>query len=574
MNQPLSATPASADQATAERDASAPAARLLASLRALGPGRLLVLSATGLALLAFFAYLILRAIEPPYTLLFGSLELDDSAQIVGRLEALGVPFRLQGDGNAIMVPDDQALRLRMALAEDGLPRGGSVGDEIFDQSSALGTTNFLANVNLRRALEGELARTITALADVRSARVHLVLPRHELFRRDQIEPSASITLRMHGAGRLNRRQVLAVQHLVAAAVPGLTPERITLVDDQGTLLARGGDGPEGALPSQAEEHREAYEDRLKRTIEHLLERSLGPGRVHAEVNAELDFDRITLTEETFDPEGQVVRSAQTVEEEVESSERDDNDAVTVGNNLPNAAAETPAAGRTANEDTTRTEETINYEISRRVRNQTQVGGRVRRLSVAVLVDGRMVPDEDGTPVYQPRGADELAEIASLVRSAIGFDEDRGDVVEVRNLQFTLPSPVPDDDASWLALTKADLMRLAELAALALVALMLILLVVRPMLRGLLPPPAPALAGALGDGRAPALPAAGGAPTALADRQRPALAAPAGGSGTAGDEDGATPDLEARGELIRRARAVIDQSPDEAAAIVRSWLYES
>ena len=344
MNQPPSAFPAPADQAHADRDASTPAARLLAALRALGPGRLLVLSATALALLVFFAYLILRAIEPPYTLLFGSLELDDSAQIVSRLEALGVPFRLQGDGNAIMVPDAQALRLRLALAEEGLPRGGSVGDEIFDRSSALGTTNFLANVNLRRALEGELARTIAALNDVRSARVHLVLPRHELFRRDQIEPSASITLQMHGAGRLSRRQVLAVQHLVAAAVPGLSPERITLVDDQGTLLARGGDGPEGALPSQAEEHREAYEDRLKRTIEQLLERSLGPGRVHAEVSAELDFDQVTLTEETFDPEGQVVRSAQTVEEEVESSERDEDDAVTVGNNLPNAAAETPPPG--------------------------------------------------------------------------------------------------------------------------------------------------------------------------------------------------------------------------------------
>jgi flagellar M-ring protein FliF len=574
MNQPPSAFPAPADQAPADRDASTPVTRLLAALRALGPGRLLVLSATALALLVFFAYLILRAIEPPYTLLFGSLELDDSAQIVSRLEALGVPFRLQGDGNAIMVPDAQALRLRLALAEEGLPRGGSVGDEIFDRSSALGTTNFLANVNLRRALEGELARTIAALDDVRSARVHLVLPRHELFRRDQIEPSASITLRMHGAGRLSRRQVLAVQHLVAAAVPGLSPERITLVDGQGTLLARGGDGPEGALPSQAEEHREAYEARLKRTIEHLLERSLGPGRVQAEVSAELDFDQVTLTEETFDPESQVVRSAQTVEEEVESSERDDNDAVTVGNNLPNAAAETPAAARTANESTTRTEETINYEISRRVRNQTQVGGRVRRLSVAVLVDGRMVPDEAGELVYQPRRSEELAEIESLVRSAIGFDQARGDVVEVRNLQFTPSPPTADDDAGWLELTKQDLMRLAELAALALVALLLILLVVRPLLRGLLPlAPASALAGAPAGGT-PAL-TGPAIPALAADQPLPALAAPGAGSNEtgAGEADAVTPQRQARGELIERARAVIDQSPDEAAAIVRSWLYE-
>ena len=568
MNQPLSALPARDHQANADRDAAPPAARALSTLRALGPGRLLVLSATALALLAFFAYLVLRAIEPSYTLLYGALELDDSAQIVGRLEAMGVPYRLQGDAEAVLVPADRALRLRMMLAEEGLPRGGSVGNEIFDQTSALGTTNFLANVNLRRALEGELARTIAALADVRSARVHLVLPQRELFRRDQIEPSASVTLRMLGGRRLSRRQVMAVQHLVAAAVPGLVPERITLVDDQGTLLARGGDGAlEGALPSQAEELRTLYEERLKRTIEQLLERSLGPGRVHAEVSAELDLDQITTTEETFDPEGQVVRSTQTVEEESQSAERDDNDAVTVGNNLPNAAAETPESGRAASENTTRTEETINYEISRKVRNQTQVGGRVRRLSVAVLVDGTFTPNEAGEPVYSPRDADELAEIATLVRSAIGFDAARGDLVEVKNMPFSAP-PAVDEEASWLQLTKYDLMRLAELAALALVALMLILLVVRPMLRRLLPQAASGAAGGAGEQGLAALPA-GASPPALAapEGQRPA---------TPGDHEGVQLDPEARkrAELVMRARGVIDEAPDEAVAIIRSWLHET
>ncbi|MCE3247620.1 MAG: fliF [Geminicoccaceae bacterium] len=567
MNQPLSALPARDHQANVDRDAAPPAARALSVLRALGPGRLLVLSATALALLAFFAYLVLRAIEPSYSLLYGALELDDSAQIVGRLEAIGVPFRLQGDGEAVLVPADQALRLRMMLAEEGLPRGGSVGNEIFDQTSALGTTNFLANVNLRRALEGELARTIAALADVRSARVHLVLPQRELFRRDQIEPSASVTLRMLGGRRLSRRQVMAVQHLVAAAVPGLVPERITLVDDQGTLLARGGDGAiEGALPSQAEELRTLYEERLKRTIEQLLERSLGPGRVQAEVSAELDLDQITTTEETFDPEGQVVRSTQTVEEESQSAERDDDDAVTVGNNLPNAAAETPASGRAASENATRTEETINYEISRKVRNQTQVGGRVRRLSVAVLVDGKSTPNEAGEPVYSPRDADELAQIESLVRSAIGFDATRGDVVEVKNMPFSAPPPVEEED-SWLQLTKYDLMRLAELAALALVALMLILGVVRPMLQRLAPLPAPAAAGG-GERGLAALPG-NLAPAALAapDGQRPTPPV---------DHDGVQLDPEARirAELLKRARGVIEDAPDEAVAIIRSWLHET
>jgi flagellar M-ring protein FliF len=278
MDQPLTTLPAAADRAASNAtDQTSPFGRATAILRSLGAARLLVLGATALGMLGLFAFLLLRVAEPHYTLLYGELELEDSAAIVGRLEALGVAFRLQGDGRAILVPADQALRLRMTLAEEGLPRGGTVGNEIFDQQSALGTTDFLANVNLRRALEGELARTIASLADVRAARVHLVLPRRELFRRNQIEPSASVTLHMYGGRRLDRRQVQAVQHLVAAAVPGLLPARIALVDQQGTLLARGTEGElEGAFAGQADELRQAYEARLKRTVEELLERSLGP----------------------------------------------------------------------------------------------------------------------------------------------------------------------------------------------------------------------------------------------------------------------------------------------------------
>jgi flagellar M-ring protein FliF len=462
MDQPLTRASAATDQAAStERDRTSPLARATASLRALGVARLLVLAATALGLLGLFGLLLLRIAEPQYTLLYGDLALEDSAGIVGRLEALGVPFRLQGDGRAILVPADQALRLRMTLAEEGLPSGGTVGDEIFDQQSALGTTDFLANVNLRRALEGELARTIASLADVRSARVHLVLPRRELFRREQIEPSASVTLQMYGARRLDRRQVQAVQHLVAAAVPGLVPERIALIDNQGTLLARGGDDdPQSVVASQADELRQAYEARLKRTIENLLERSLGPGRVQAEVNAELDFDQVSVTEETFDPEGQVVRSTQSVEEESNLAERDNNDAVSVGNNLPNAAADTPATGRASNENAA-TGLGVIAQLARDFVVDRLLGAcGVQRLSVAVLVDGRMVPNGEGEPVYTPLDAKELDEMASLVRSAIGFDEARGDVVEVKNMPFNAP-PVDDAPPSWWQLTKYDLMRLAD-----------------------------------------------------------------------------------------------------------------
>lgn len=568
MEQAQSAIRAALGPATA--DTALPGSRALAVLRTLGPARLLALGATGIGLLAFFAFLVLRLAEPEYTLLYGSLEFEDSAEITRRLEGLGVPFRLLDDGSAILVPTDRALRLRMTLAEEGLPRGGTVGNEIFDQLSALGTTNFLANVNLRRALEGELARTIASLADVGAARVHLVLPRRELFRRDQVEPSASITLRMRGSRRLDRRQVQAVQHLAAAAVPGLRPERITLVDDQGTLLARGGEAdPDRAVPSQMEEFREAYEARLEHSIEQLLERSLGAGRVDAEVSAELDFDRVTLTEETFDPDGQVVRSTQTVEEETDAAERDDDDAVTVGNNLPNLGADAAAAARTSSESTVRTEETVNYEISRTLRNHVQMGGRVRRLSVAVLVDGRRVPGEGGELTYQPLDDEELAEIASLVRSAIGFDQERGDSVEVRSMAFTSPPPEAFDEAGpWLDLTKHDLMRLVEILVLGAIGLLLILLVVRPAMRRLLPSsPVPALSG----DRAPALPAG------IAS---PALAAPVGQPENAKEPDPDAPRVDiaqvqgrVRADLIKQVRDAIDQAPEDTAAIVRGWLQE-
>jgi flagellar M-ring protein FliF len=563
-------------QLPAAIDGSAPAGPARAAsamLRELGAGRLAALGLTAVALLGLFAHLIFRAVDPGYTLLYAGLETGDSAAIVQRLETMAVPFRLRDDGSTILVPVDQALRLRLGLAEEGLPRGGSVGYEIFDQTGPLGTTDFLANVNLKRALEGELARTIVALADVRAARVHLVLPRRELFRRDQIEPSASITLRMAGGRRLNPRQVQAVRHLVAAAVPALDPERITLVDDQGTLLARGGDAADGSLlPSQAEEHRTAVETRLKRMVEDLLERSLGPGRVRAEINADIDFDRVTTTEETYDPEGQVVRSTQSIEEERQQAERDQDDAVTVGNNLPNAAALGGEAGRSSNETTVRSEEMTNYEISRRVRNHTQSGGRLRRLSVAVLVDGRLMPDATGQLVRIPLEPRELEQLAVLVRSAVGFDADRGDVVEVVNMPFSDP-PALEIAEPWLPLGKDDLVRLAELLVIATVALLLILLVVRPALRQLLPAPQPALAGAgapldaIGEGGKEASAAEGALPPG---GERRALAPP---EPEAGRVDVANVEGTVRADLINRVMDAIEHTPDDVIAIIRNWLHE-
>jgi flagellar M-ring protein FliF len=254
-------------------------------------------------LLGFFAYVVARATESSYTLLFSGLELANAQELVGRLEAMAVPFRLSPAGDAIMVPSDDALRLRTALAEEGLPHGGKVGYELFDQANPLTTSDFLANVNLRRAIEGELGRTVGSLRGVRAARVHIVEPKRSLFGREEVKPSASIVVSLRGSAALDKRQIAGIRHLIAAAVPGLEPKGVTVLDDAGNLLAEPSGSRDELVGSadEAEEHRVALENRLRAKIVQLLERTVGPGKADAAVSADLDFDEVATTAELFDP---------------------------------------------------------------------------------------------------------------------------------------------------------------------------------------------------------------------------------------------------------------------------------
>jgi len=557
------------------------------TLRSLGAVRLATMAGVAAGIIAFFIYLTSQLTSPDLGLLYGDLDGQDSGQIVSRLEQMNVPFEIKGDGSQIFVPSDQVGRLRVAMAEQGLPAGGSIGYEIFDRSEGLGTTDFVQNINHLRALEGELARTIRSIGSVKSARVHLVLPRRELFSRERQDPSASIVVTMQGSRRLDRAQVMAIQHLVAAAVPGLKPNLISLVDDQGTLLARGTpeDDPQ-SIAGSAEEMRVGYEQRLVHTIEELLERSVGPGNVRAEVTAEMDFDRITENAETYDPDGQVVRSTQTVEEASQNSDGQDAAGVTVGNNLPDAALPGLGGESGSQSQASRTEETVNYEISRVVKTHVRETGAVRRLSVAVLINGVTSTDASGQQVYQPRAAEELDKLAALVRSAVGYDEARGDSVEVVNMQFyDLPGGADGSEIFALfGFSKDDIMRIAELFVLGVVAILILLLVVRPLVSRVLD--FAATAGSDGSNMLPD-------PTG----QLPALAGPGGsagvpqlgneGSGSALSADLADPaaqDLETmidlnkvegrvRASSIRKIGEIVDKHPEEAVAIVRSWLYQ-
>ncbi len=288
---------------------------LLQTLRGLGSVRLAAIAGVAAAMVAFFVFLTTHIATPGMALLYSDVELRDSGQIVQKLEAMGVPYQLKGDGSQIMVPADQVARLRMTMAEAGLPHGGSIGYELFDKSDALGTSSLVQNINHVRALEGELSRTISSITAVQTARVHLVLPRRELFSRERQETSASIIVRMRGAARLAKPQVAAIQYLVASAVPGLKPTRVSIVDGDGNLLARGdGDSSDAAVACNAEERRVTYENRLARSVEELLERTVGPGKARVDVHVDMDFDRVTTSSKSFDPDQQVARSTQTVTE--------------------------------------------------------------------------------------------------------------------------------------------------------------------------------------------------------------------------------------------------------------------
>jgi flagellar M-ring protein FliF len=542
-------------------------------LKSLGAARMAAMAAVAVALIGFFAVVILRVTAPQMTPLFTDLTLEDSTAIVKELEREAIPYELRGDGAVIMAPKDRVPRLRMKLAEGGLPKGGGVGYEIFDKSDALGATSFVQNINHLRALEGELARTIRALDRVQGARVHLVLPERPLFARDTPEASASIVLKVRGM--LEPQQVNAIRHLVASAVSGLKPERVSIVDEAGRLLADGARAADN-LGITVDERQIAYERRLREQVEGIVTSVVGPGHARVQLTADFDFNRVTQTSEKYDPEGRVLRSSQTREETSSSGDQRQGQ-VTVGNELPGAAPapqQPPAQpAETVNRDQNRkSEEIVNYEISRSTKTEVIEGGRVNRVSVAVLVDGVYTRNDQGDAAYRPRDKDELDRIAALVRSAIGFDQKRGDQVEVVNLRFADVPPTviaePTGVMSFLQFTKDDVMHWAEELVMALLGIVVLMLVVRPLVRRIITPeltaPGAGIAAALigGDARSPAAPG----PTAEEIKAVP--------SNTAKMIDIAQVQGQVHAQSVLKVGELADKNPTEAVSIVRSWLHES
>lgn len=552
---------------------------LLDGLKALGPARLAAMGAVALGMLALLSMMVLRGTGgDQMALLYADLDLRESAQVVEQLNARHISYRLGGGGTQILVPSDQIPDTRLLLARDGLPSGGSVGYELFDRGDGLAFTEFQQKLNETRALEGEIARTIRAIHGIRQARVHLVLPRREPFARDRQDAQAGVMLTMVGAQRLDREGIQAVLNLVAAAVPGLKPQNIAIIDARGDLLARAGE-PMGQLSTalSGEEIKRGMELRLSRAVEEMLERSLGSGRVRAEASVAMNFDKVNETQEKYDPEGQVTRSSQTVTSNSKTTEQ--NGTVSVQNNLPNADAGKEASGTQEG----RQEETTNYEIGRTVRTLVREQPQIDHLSLAVMVDGIETTDATGKRTWQPREQPELDRIASLVRSAIGFDEKRGDHVEVVSMRFVEELPaVIDQPTLWgMRLEKNDLMRLAQTALFGLIGLLALLMVLRPMINRITLL-APAAAGVGGDG---SMSLSAGSVAALGGPHGGGGGGPPGSQaalpGSAAAVAGLLTDEsmvniaqiegQMRASSLRKLSELVDKHPEETLTIMRGWM---
>ena len=559
-------------------------------VKSLGAARMAAMAAVTLTLIGFFSFLMIQMTTPQMVPLFTDLSMDDSSAIMKDLDRQAVTYKIRDDGAIIMVPKDQVARLRMKLAEGGLPKGGGVGYEIFDKSDALGATSFIQNINHLRALEGELARTIRSLDRVQAARVHLVLPERPLFSRDKVEATASIVLKVRG--QLEPGQVRAIRHLVATAVNGLKPDRVSVIDETGRLLADGAaqDGTLGGTGG-ADERKAAYENRLRDQVESIVSSVVGPGHARVQLTADFDLNRVTETSDKYDPDGRVVRSSQTREEQSSTADGKTGGAVSVSGQLPGNNSDSNAA--TNKDQTKKTEEIVNYEISRTTKTEVIEAGRVNRISAAVLVDGSYVKNAKGEMVYQPRSRQEIDRIAALVRTAIGFNAKRGDQVEVVNLRFADTTPIAiNEPTGWdkyLQFTKDDIMGAAEKGVMSLLALLVLLLVVRPLVRRVISSDTPAaaagyagVAGALGSGvevgpDGKPINGAGGSSITNSSGTNIAIVggeeAVAISNRTSAMIDVAQVQGQVHAQSVQKVGELAQKNPHEAIAIIRSWLHE-
>jgi flagellar M-ring protein FliF len=567
----LDAELAQSDEATAATGTGA----LFANLMSFGAMKIAAMAIVAIGVLGLLSLLVLRGQTVQMTTLYADLDLREASQMTEQLDHAHVAYQIQSQGTQLLVAADAVASTRMMLARSGLPSGGIVGNEIFDRSDSLTATQAQQALNETRALEGELARTIGAISGVRGARVHLVMPRREPFARSEREAQASVMLSMAGAARVDRESIQAILNLIAAAVPGLRPQNIALIDNHGAVLARPGQNSATlANANNTEELRHSIELRIARGVEEMLESTLGSGRVRAEATIDMAFEQIHETQEKFDPDGQVTRSQQTNSDNTRSNEQ--NTSVTIQNNLPNAdTAATPSSSQTTHQ-----EETTNYEIGKTVKTIVNEQPQIRRLSVAVMVDGSSTRQPSGTIDWQQRTPEELTRITTLVKTAVGFDEKRGDQVEVVGMRFSeIDAAVEPRPVGPFGLEKPDIIRLAESGLIGIISIVALLLVGRPMALGLSRSTDSSIAALVNGNRATdpnglsdetamgPFGANGGDTARLTSGDHPALMGPDNFVNVSNVEG------QMRASMLRQITQLAEQHPEETLSLIRSWMQE-
>jgi flagellar M-ring protein FliF len=490
-----------------------------------------------------------------FKVLYANLSDKDGGAVIAQLSQMNVPYRMSEGGSAILVPALQVHDLRLKLATAGLPKGSVSGYELMD-TARFGQTQFQERLTAQRGLEGELTRSITSLAAVANARVHLALPNQNGFFREQQKPSASVLLSLHPGRTLDRAQVAGIVHLVSSSVPELDPKAVSVLDQSGTLLTSTGDGqPSAGLDAQQLQYVNQIETGYGKRIVELLEPIVGRDNLRATVAADIDFSQTEATSEEFKPnqgaQAQISIRSQQVSEQNGSTGAQPSGVPGAASNQPPVPATAPLVGAAQPLQTAQTggagtsgrrDATTNYEVDKTVRVTRNASGNIKRLNAAVVVNNRSVTDAKGKTTQVPLSSEELDKLTALVRESIGFNKDRGDSVKVINAPFKVETVTNVELPLWKQPGAIDLLRsLAVPAALALIGLLVFFGMIRPALKAALAPrPAPAPGAQL---------------SAVVDdtQELPALPAPQSFQHLAG------------------ARALAKDNPAAVAGIVRGWV---
>lgn len=505
----------------------------------------------GLAAAAMFAAILAMtnlASRPSLSLLYSGLETSQAGEIVQSLEARGITYDIRG--GAIFVESSQRDALRMTLASEGLPANNTKGYELLDTLNGFGTTAQMFDAAYWRAKEGELARTIAASPLISTARVHIANSSRNPFQKNA-EPSASVSVTAVD-GSLPTKHAKALRYLVASAVAGLPPENVSVIDDKGGLI---GTSDETTTTEAGQDKAEA----LRAKVQNLIEARVGYGNAVVEVSVETVTETESIRETLIDPESRVAISTDTEERSGNSTEAAGGD-VTVASNLPDGAA---GGGDGNSSQNTETRERVNYEVSETLREVMRAAGAVKRLSVAVLVNGTEITNADGQTVFEPRSAEEIADLKELVSSAVGFDESRGDVITLKSLQFQpLDTVGTEATTSFMSSMALDAMSLIQMGVLAVVALILGLFVLRPILAKPTPAPLPALAQSREQGSAAQAPLTGEIATENEGMEAVDYA-----------KRTTLPDTQPKAEEdpVERLRNLIAERQDETVQILHNWL---